>query len=444
MPPSITIGLDYPSWFGTLGGIDRELSISMDIHRDLIYITGFTNATEKGDYDAFISCLSPDGTVQWFKIIEGPDDELTYCIDVYEESIYISGVVIIKSRNSVRKAFISRLTLDGTLEWYKTIEEGYSSNSITDISVYQETIYITGITHVFGPSNTFITSINTDGTFLWSKTITRKDRNDYATEIAVYEGNIYITGTIEDTDRERRNVYVASLSPDGSIQWMKTIKDSQGNNVEVISDHSNSIAVSANNIYIAGSTRIYEPDINTKVFIVSLSHEGSLRWSKIFKIKDFKFISKIVAVYGENIIITGTYWSSPSAASYFSVCYTSDGYDLGIKIPEETKPDSPNDLNVRMERYMSPTNSFSISLKDLVNTTAIEASQTSNESTIMIYVHINQAYKNLILGSIETYPSNMEEERYTDEFGFIKIYFKKDTSGSSVDDLSVSFIVDSP
>jgi len=106
-------------------------------------LTGLFGESSEGGYDGFLMCLTGEGTLDWIRMVGGPDLDLIQGVALNPTGrLYVSGIF----ENScvpcnggvpaagVFDAFFQRLTLDGETVWRRGLTgEGYNDASDIDV-----------------------------------------------------------------------------------------------------------------------------------------------------------------------------------------------------------------------------------------------------------------------------------------------------------------------
>lgn len=179
-----------------------------------------------------------------------------------------------------------------------------------------------------GNYDIFIAKYNQNGGHVWSKTFGGKE-GDYGNGVAVdKEGNIYVVGyfqdivnfeTVSKTSAGLEDIFIMKYSPDGTLQWVKTIGGT-GN------DYAYGVAVdSNNNLYVTGSFTGASPvnfnpdgsDIKsgfgtegTDIFLSKWDSSGVYQWTKVIGGTGQDRGYRIAIDGSNNVYIAGLFFSS--------------------------------------------------------------------------------------------------------------------------------------
>ncbi|MBM5801994.1 MAG: hypothetical protein FJ077_14475, partial [Cyanobacteria bacterium K_DeepCast_35m_m2_023] len=238
-----------------------------------IYITGYVNGSLHGQtnsgYDAFISKYSSDGTRVWTRLLGGSSADGRGISTAADGSIYITGwthrSLDGQTHSGDYDAFISKYSSDGTKAWTRLLGSSYSEHAFGISTAADGSIYITGLTEASldgqihsGRDNedTFISKYSSDGTKVWTRLINSsfpvatEEGNSISTAA---DGSIYITGlTYRSFDGQtpigHSDAFISKYSSDGTRVWTRFLGSSYF-------EHARGISTAADgSIYIVGRT----------------------------------------------------------------------------------------------------------------------------------------------------------------------------------------------
>ncbi len=295
------------SYATQVAGLDgKEVDLTVDYDGNLIVSEVFDDTLQIGSEsfipygggDVILMKLDAMGNNSWAKQSGGESADYLGITDVdSSNNIYFSGEftsVNVTFGDSSRvledgdgNIMLAKLDPDGTIQWIKT-HAGSASNSRawldgtcwpTDIKTLPDGhTYIKGwhgdsvnfsdilLTNKYGFYNYFIGKFNPDGKAIWVRSIEEQsygfDYNQMALDNA---GNVYFGAQAKDTIRftDGHNDYsyvtsgaidlfVASYSAQGDINWVKTMAGQTGyNNITAIA------VTDTNRIYVGGDYNYY-------------------------------------------------------------------------------------------------------------------------------------------------------------------------------------------
>jgi hypothetical protein len=349
-----------------LGGSQNDYGIGITVDNSgAAYVTGYTyssnfpkkNAyqeTKGGNYDAFVTKISPSGTSLIYSTYlggSGPDYGMDIAVDS-SGAAYIIGHT--HSSNFPKKnayqgtkggdydAFVTKISPSGTSLEYSTYLGGFSEERGFSIAVDNSgAAYVTGYTESTnfpikdayqkaeaGSSDVFVTKLSPKGKSLIYSTYLGGLREEQGFRIAVdNSGAAYITGYTESTNFPIKNAYQSTLLGLGDVFVTKV--SSSGNSLVYSTylggsddEWANGIAVdSSGAVYIISTT--YSTDFPVKnayqknnrgkndVAITELSSSGtSLLYSTYLGGSDFEFGYGLAADSSRAVYVTGDTYST--------------------------------------------------------------------------------------------------------------------------------------
>ena len=305
------------TWAETLGGTGEEALMSVAVAVDgTIIAVGYTNSTDgdfpmmhKGDANAVVVKLAPDGAIIWAHTLGGSGSDVFTSVAIDQDG----NIVAAGSTDSTdgdfpvpnegnTAALVAKLTPDGTLAWAKTFggpgvlgakTAAYSQFVSVDIAS-DNTIVAGGDTDptggdlpaTHGGADMVVVKLSTDGTVAWAQSY-GSSGNDTMGALAVCpDDSLVIVGTpaLGDGDfpaDHSADVGVAKLTPDGAVEWTKTVGGSGG-------DFPSAIALGEDGrIVVAGETFSVDGIFarmggGTAAFVAEFLPTGDLDWAKTY------------------------------------------------------------------------------------------------------------------------------------------------------------------
>ena len=248
-------------WQRTLGGTgdDRGYGIAVDSSGN-VYIIGYTDNSGTGSNDALIAKYDTDGLFKWQRTFGNPNVNVNLNVengvDIAVDgsgNVYISG-----STNSSGAgdydAFIAKYNTSGTLLWQRTLG-GANADVGYDIAVDSSgNVYIAGYTQSAGAGgqDVLIAKYNTDGDYQWQRSL-GDTSDDQGWSIAVDgSGNVYITGYTNSSGAGSYDILIAKYDTTGAYQWQRTLGSTAN-------DQGTGVAVDGSgNVYIIAYTAGYD------------------------------------------------------------------------------------------------------------------------------------------------------------------------------------------
>ena len=203
-------------WTRLLGANNYSSSQALTTGNDgSIYVSGDTGGIldgqtyNGGNYDAFITKYNPDGTKVWTRLLGSSSFESASALTTGSDgSIYVSGYtggnLDGQTNSGDWDAFITKYTSDGTKVWTKLLGTSGRDEANTLSTGGDGSIYVSGYTigNLDGKTNSgsfdaFITKYNADGTKVWTKLLGSRGYDKAHDMTTDSNGSIYIAGYAE-------------------------------------------------------------------------------------------------------------------------------------------------------------------------------------------------------------------------------------------------------
>lgn len=242
---------------GVANSDDKANALALDDSGN-VYVTGAS--TSSGGYDVVTIKYSPDSTVLWTQVFNGPANSQDYGSEIVVDD---SGNVCVcgysTGSTSGTDYVVIKYNSTGVFKWNKVYNgTGNSTDWATDICVdFQRNIYVTGFSTGNGSGIDYATiKYNSGGTLQWTQRYNGTgNADDYAEDILVdNSGNVYVTGgsSADITGNFALDYVTLKYDSTGTIQWTKRYNGT-GNSV----DYALGIAKdNSQNIYVTGYSRI--------------------------------------------------------------------------------------------------------------------------------------------------------------------------------------------
>ena len=242
------------------------------------------DSTLGGIYDAFISKFDPDGVLLWSTYLGGEyGGEWGYDISVAsDDSCYVTGFtssIDFPTQNALSDtyagdwdAFLTKFSSDGSLLWSTFFGGSYWDEALGIAVAGDDSCYITGFTgspdfpiynaynHTYGGyGDAFVVKLAKDGSLLWS-TFFGGNGGDRGYDITVtsdgscyvigetFSSNFPVQGVANSTLGGGFDAFISKLSPTGSLLWSTFLGGET-------SDRAHSVAVTSDgSCYVMGKT----------------------------------------------------------------------------------------------------------------------------------------------------------------------------------------------
>jgi len=293
-------------WQKSFGGSSDDWAHSIQQSADGGYIVAGKSESNDGDVtgnhgitDYWVVKLSPQGTVVWQKSLGGGRNDLAYSIQQSADGGYIvagwsgSNDGDVMGNHGNEDYWVVKLSPQGTIEWQKSLGGSRSDNAYSIQQSADGGYIVAGgsastdgdVTGNHGGTDYWVVKLSPQGTIEWQKSL-GGSRGDYANSIQqCSDGGYIVAGNSESNDGDvtgnhgREDYWVVKLSHTGALEWQKSL----GGNKQ---DWANSIQQSTDGGYIvAGYSESNDGDVtgnhgNYDYWVVKLSPTGAVEWQK--------------------------------------------------------------------------------------------------------------------------------------------------------------------
>jgi methionine salvage enolase-phosphatase E1 len=234
------------AWTKLLGTSGHDVAKALITGLDgSIYVSGYTNGALDGQansgVDAFLSKYSADGTKAWTKLLgTSGSASATALTTGLDGSIYVAGVTTGALDGQINSggeydAFLTKFSTDGTKAWTKLLGTSGSDLAHALTTGLDGSIYVSGGTTgaldgqpYSGYLDAFLTKYSADGTKAWTKLLGTRE-NDFADALTTgLDGSIYVSGYASGSlDGQiysgNSDAFLTKFSTDGTKVWTKLL-----------------------------------------------------------------------------------------------------------------------------------------------------------------------------------------------------------------------------
>ena len=266
-------------WQRTLSGSDHDIGmggIALDSSGNNVYIGNYTKSSGSGNYDIHTAKYNSSGTLQWKRTLGGSGldyNEAGIAVDS-SGNAYITGNTNSSGAGGY-DAVIAKYNSSGTLQWQRTLGAGSNDYSVGEPAIDSSgNFYIVGNTRSGGAggADILIAKYNSSGIVQWQRTLGGSN-TDMGTGITIDSSdNVYITGYTDESISPQipMNIMIAKYNSSGDIQWQRTLGSStsgQDYGYGIAADNSGNIYVTAQQSAIGAG--------GLDIFIAKLPDDGS-------------------------------------------------------------------------------------------------------------------------------------------------------------------------
>ena len=209
-------------------------------------------------YDGLIAKLDSSGALQWEKKFHDPNSDSPDVRSIQatsvavgpDGSVYVCGSSSTSSfwgsTNPNSKVLIAKFDSSGVLQWQKYLGGRKSEEGVSVAVGPDGSVYVCGVTNSYGAGNSdiLVAKLNSSGSIQWQKTI-GEGYEDKSFSVAVGpDGSVYVCGEIGDKNTTKYDCLIIKFNPSGTLQWQKYFDRSYDSSLAIGSDDS---------VYICGS-----------------------------------------------------------------------------------------------------------------------------------------------------------------------------------------------
>jgi hypothetical protein len=263
-----------PVFIKTFGGSlsDRAVSVQQTFDGGLI-IAGYTiSAGGSGGNDGFALKLDNKGSLQWYRIFGGPnDDQINSVYPVTD-----GGFILVGESNSFSSTstdiYVVKLDMGGNLIWSKLYRAAGSQYGTSVVQTADFGFLVSGYTDGSGSGNNdaLVMKLDFDGAVLWMNTY-GDAFNDYGSSIKAFDDNSSImAGYTYSGGAGSGDIMLIRLDPNGIIDWTKYYGGDgldQPFDLKITSDNGYIVSgITYSFGLITGDAYIFKTDINGFVY----------------------------------------------------------------------------------------------------------------------------------------------------------------------------------
>ena len=288
---------------GSYGTSDRELLVSkFDADGLFDWATSFGNeidytnyawaTTETQDGDIvvvgevgqgvercrlFISRLSANGTLIWWKGLGPLGQGLSYGRAVTEASN--GDLLVVGSTTSYGAGnfdiFCNRFSADGVLRWSKTLGSPGLDHGEGVIETNDEHLLIMGYVAngLANNQNILLSKFSAGGEFLWARTFGGLKNDTGYSFLQDSAGDIVIGGQSDSYGSASTNFFLVKVDADGVLQWAKTLGGEE-------EDGAYSVTQSSDGIVISGYSKSYAA-VGANIVLSKFDTHGTFVWARV-------------------------------------------------------------------------------------------------------------------------------------------------------------------
>ncbi|MNU75658.1 Bacterial Ig-like domain (group 2) [compost metagenome] len=238
----------------------------------------------------YILKLTPAGKMQWEQVIQHENRIFTTAdetIETKDGGFLVTGSTQSESGNN--SILLIKLNAQGTVEWKKEYDPGFSSHSLALAETKDDGFVITG--ESFGGQDVqhaFVLKADAQGQEVWLKKLKFSDEQYYSDIIATTDGGSIAVGTQYDIyfNDPSKGAVITKLNADGDEVWTKNLSTPDSLRM------ATSIVPSGDGGYV-----IYSKSSRDDHYLTRIDSSGNIKWEKkLDPTPDRDFFKRIVRI----------------------------------------------------------------------------------------------------------------------------------------------------
>lgn len=268
-------------WEKTYGGIDHEVSYSVDQTFDGGYIiTGFTQSFGSGNRDIWLIKTDLFGNELWNKTYGGTGTDMGYSVQQTNDGGYIITGIRPGHQNKYSEIWTIKTDVSGNIQWTKAESGSYGDDSGRSVIQTSDGGYIVaGSMKTLGAIlqyDVYLVKYFNDGSKDWSKTIGGADMDDFGFSAEqTSDGGYIVTGWTESYGAIDMDMWLIKVDSGGNEIWNKTyggIGTQSGYSVQQTGD---------NGYVIFGYTKPFS-SVPSDCWLIKTDSTGVEIWNKTY------------------------------------------------------------------------------------------------------------------------------------------------------------------
>lgn len=297
----------------------------------------FANLNSVGSEDGFITKYNNQGQLQWIKQLAGKhtdrvngivvaNDHEIYIVGEFRDTFFYNNSYLVSANHL--DAFIAKMDSSGTIQWAMSAN-GWGYESANDIALMANgNVVITGYYEnnldmggqsllANGQRDIFIATVSPQGTLVWLKTLSGPAFEEGRSIATDTSNNIYIAGSYRDflypnggllASEGGYDAYLAKYDSTGQLLWIKTMGGPAEDKAMYVNvdGEQNVVVVGWYDGYIEIGTVFTSGNQEEDGFVSKFDPTGNLMWIETFAGDFDERIYGVDFDANNNLYITGT------------------------------------------------------------------------------------------------------------------------------------------
>ena len=301
------------------------------LHDCGLLLAGTTQEGPIGGLDIWLARLDAGGTLMWQKALGGTGHEASVAaIETRDGGILVAAMTESWASAFDFDLWLVRLDARANIVWQEALG-GITSEYFYSPSVLVEapdgTITVATFTHSDEAAHvTWVASLDAAGGILWQQALGSGEFDDQrtVTSLAWVDGHLILVGTAGATDESCGSAWVVKMRPTGSIVWERTY------GTYFCTSAYGVVPRGDGGFIVTGRTR-HDPaeEFLYEVWVASLDPDGAIDWQREIG-SEHHDGSGVAALHGDGIVVVGWHSESETSPSLTDVLVARIGLDGGF------------------------------------------------------------------------------------------------------------------
>ncbi|MBK8557425.1 MAG: T9SS type A sorting domain-containing protein [Lewinellaceae bacterium] len=289
-------------WKKTLGGTGCEAAKSIAETTDGGYVVVGWSTSADGDVgnnyggaDLWAVKLNSAGVIQWERSIGGAGQDYAESVVATADGGYIlAGYVQDLSTGGFTDGLVTKFTPNGNVEWFKILG-GSSSDKLSSIQTTDDGGYIVAgrsasndgdVSGNHGNFDVWVVKLNSTGNVQWQKSF-GGSQDDSASDIqTTIEGGYIVAGYTESNNGDvtynqgNADYWIIKISASGSLQWQRTMGGSSFDSAASIKQTDDDLGFVISGITLSNNGNVTGHHGNYDNWLVKIDVQGTFMWQK--------------------------------------------------------------------------------------------------------------------------------------------------------------------
>jgi len=277
----------------------------------------FSNSTK-----LCVISLDKEGQILWKLLLGGEKGEEGRAITRAKDGgFYVLGGTKSLAKNYDRDIYVAKISKEGKLIWEKALGGKRDEVAGGLVATDDGGVFIVGDSNSFGDAlgDIYMAKLDKKGKTQFIRT-TGGAKYDRARDVTMLkDGNIVLAGMRQSNKRKYEEFFLLKMTQEGKILWSKTFGDYDNDSLESI------VATQDGGMVAVGKTRSYGSE-QTDLTVMKLSSKGKILWQKVYGFKYYEYANCVSSLADGGIVLAGgTSTLGKGSHSLYAMALDKDG-----------------------------------------------------------------------------------------------------------------------